>query len=61
MSLVEEASGTAAAAELGAEPPQRVSGTISGLVTGIAATGIATVTLGWIALLVRGAVWLVRG
>jgi hypothetical protein len=61
MSLVEDASGTATAAELRDEPAQRVSGTISGLVTGIVATGIATVTLGWIALLVRGAVWLIRG
>jgi hypothetical protein len=61
MLLIQEASGTATAAELRDEPPQQIRGVISGLVTGIVATGIVTVTLGWIVLLVRGAVWLIRG
>ena len=61
MSLIQEASGTATVAELRDEPPPRVGGAISGLVTAIVATGIAAVTLGWVALLLRGAVWLIRG
>ena len=62
MSLIEEASAAATAAERRDEPrTQRVRGAISGLATAIVATGIATVTVGWIALLVRGAVWLIRG
>jgi hypothetical protein len=61
MSLIEEASGAATAAERRDEPPQRVSETISDLMMVIVATGIAVITLGWVALLVRGAVWLVRG
>jgi hypothetical protein len=61
MSLIEEASGAATAAERRNEPPKRVSGTISDLMTAIVAMGVATITLGWVALLVRGAVWLVRG
>jgi hypothetical protein len=61
MSLIEEASGAATTAERRYEPPQRVSEAISDLMMVIVATGIAVITLGWVALLVRGAVWLVRG
>ena len=57
MSLIERASTRAAAAERHDEPPRPVSV----LVTAIVASGIAAVTLGWAALLVRGAVWLIRG
>jgi len=61
MSLIEEASGAATTAERRDEPPQRVREAISNLMMVIVATGIAVITLGWVALLVRGAVWLVRG
>ena len=57
MSLIERASTRAVAVERHDEPPRPVSV----LVTAIVASGIAAVTLGWAALLVRGAVWLIRG
>ena len=55
MSLIEGTRATAA--ERRDEPSQRQSV----LVTAIVTAGIMTVMLGWVALLVRGAVWLVRG
>ena len=61
MSLIEEASGAATAAERRDEPPKRIGGAISDLMMVIVAIGIVVITLGWVALLVRGAVWLVRG
>jgi hypothetical protein len=57
MSLIEVFSTAATGAERRDEPSQRVSV----LLTAIVVTGIAAVTLGWIALLARGAVWLIRG
>jgi len=60
MSLIEGVSAAATAAERRDEPPQRLRGVINILVTAVVAIGIATVTLGLVALLVRGAVWLVR-
>ena len=57
MSLIERASTWAVAVEWHDEPPRPVSV----LVTAIVASGIAAVTLGWAALLMRGAVSLIRG
>ena len=57
MSLIERASTRATAAGRRDEPPQPVSV----LVTAIVATSIAAVTLGWVALLLRGAAWLIQG
>jgi hypothetical protein len=61
MSLIEGVSGAATAAEQRDEAPQSRSGAINVFITVIGMTGIAAVTLGWAALLVRGAVWLVWG
>jgi hypothetical protein len=61
MSLIEEVSGAASTAAHRDHLQQWRRRVIKVFATVIGMTGVAAVTLGWAALLVRGAVWLAWG
>ena len=58
MSVIEPGSGSASAADDFADSPQR-SGKIKSLMTAVALASVAAVSLAWVGLLLRGALWLI--
>ena len=61
MSLIEGAPSAVTAAEQRDESPQLRGRVINVFMTAIGMAGLAAVTLGWMALLMRTAAWLVWG